>query len=132
MSRRVATVAPEATAREAACAMRDRRLGGLVVATGERVVGIVTESDLVRRVLAEGKDAERVRVGDVMSSPVATIGPDATVEDCAVRMRDLKVKRLVVVLGDEMRGIVTMTDVVRVAPDLAKQHLDWVGQRWED
>ncbi|HLE96504.1 MAG TPA: CBS domain-containing protein [Candidatus Thermoplasmatota archaeon] len=133
MSRNVRAIGPDATVREAATEMRTRRIGCLIVAKGDEPVGIVTERDLVQRVLAEARDPERTRVAEIMSTPLATIEPSAHVDEAAAMMQRIGVKRLVVVLGDELRGIVTATDVAYARPEVSRELLEtWVKPRWED
>ena len=132
MRRDIVTVPPEATVREAARVMRDRGVGAVIVARGDAPLGIVTERDLARRVLAAGLDPDATRAAAVMSTPLATIEPAASVEAAAEKMRRLRVKRLVVVLDGLVRGIVSTTDVAYAAPALHKALVDgWVKARWE-
>lgn len=131
--RNVATIDREASVREAARLMVGRDVGSVVVTNAGAAEGIVTERDLARRVLAAGLDPDATRVREVMSAPLATIAPSATVEEAAQMMRALRIKRLVVVLGEEVRGIVTATDIAYAAPSLNASLVEgWVKQRWED
>lgn len=111
--------------------MREHQVGSILVGNLIRPVGILTESDLVRLV-AEGADPAMVLVREVMSSPVFTIEPTAQLEDAAETMRKKKVKRLVVVLGDEVRGVVTVRDIAYAMPESGKRFLDAVRARWDD
>lgn len=130
MTRRVWTVAAEATVREAAREMKARKIGGLVVVKGGKAVGMLTERDLAHRVIAESRDPDRTHVADVMSSPLATVAPDEQVDAAAARMRQLGVKRLAVVMDGELRGVVTVTDVAHARPELSKAFLEsWVKPR---
>lgn len=133
MTRSVVTVLAEASARDAARLMASRGIGGLVVLQGGEPVGILTERDLTQRVLAAGANPDTTRVRDIMSKPLATVEPAASVQSAAETMKRLKVKRLVVVLGSELRGIVTVTDVANAFPDVAKQYFDaWVKPNFGD
>jgi len=151
MRRRVVTVPREADVRAAAQRMRDEGGGCVVVTAAGAPVGMLTERDVAFgvvahndadkpwpgghggvRVVAEGRDPAATRVADVMSSPLATIEPAATVEAAAERMRALRVKRLVVVLGHEVRGIITVTDIAYAEPMLNRSLIEgWVKSRWE-
>ena len=133
MKRGVVMIASGASARVAASLMRDRRVGSVVVEEGGIPIGIVTEGDLARKVVAEGRDAERATAKEIMSAPVATIEPSASVEEAAAMMKRLGVKRLVVVLDGSVRGIVTATDIAYAEPALMTGLLDgWIKQRWDD
>ena len=133
MSRRLVVVHPDATAREAATLMRDARVGSLLVSSGAGAEGIVTVGDLVQRVVAAGLDPAAPRVRAVMSSPVATLAPSATLEEAATTMKRLRIKRLVVVLDGQVRGIVTARDIAYASPDAPRDLVEgWVKQRWQD
>lgn len=133
MRRSVVTLPAAATARDAARHMAERRIGCVVVTEAGRPVGILTERDLAWRVLAAGLDPDRTVARAIMSSPLATIEPAASLDAAAARMRELNVKRLVVVLGTEVRGIITTTDIAYARPEVSKAFLDtWVKARWED
>lgn len=133
MTRRVWTVPAEATVRDAAREMKARKIGGLIVVKGGKAVGMLTERDLAHRVLAESRDPDATRVGDVMSSPLATVAPDEQVDAVAGRMRALGIKRLAVVLEGELRGIVTVTDIAHARPELSREFMDsWVRARRDE
>lgn len=133
MSRRLVVVHPDATARDAATLMRDQRVGSLIVSSGAGATGIVTVGDLVHRVVAAGRDPAATRVREVMSSPVATLAPSATLEEAATTMKRLRIKRLVVVLDGHVRGIVTVRDIAYASPEAMRDLVEgWVKQRWQD
>jgi CBS domain-containing protein len=119
--------------REAALLMERHRVGCLVVTRGEDVVGIVTERDVVFRVVGAGRDPQATRLQDVMSAPVAWVSPETSVDDAASLMKRLRVKRLVVMREGEARGVISVTDIAYASPEASRAMLDaWVKQRWED
>ena len=86
--------------------------------------GIITERDIVQRVAARNILPSELKVADTMSKPVATIGPNATVNDAAKLMNNRKIRRLGVIDGGKLVGIVTMKDILQVTPaiiDLASE-----------
>ena len=103
---------------------------GSVIAVDKKAVkkarGIVTERDIVYKVIALGKHPSKMKVSDVMSKPLRVITPDATLEEAAHAMKINKVKRLPVVNGQkELVGILSETDIMRVFPsiiDLIEEH----------
>ncbi|MCA1814676.1 MAG: CBS domain-containing protein [Halobacteriales archaeon] len=112
------TASPDATALDAARIMKERNIGAVIVNEGQRPVGILTERDLVRKVVSEGVDPKSVRVKELMSSPVLTVAPSMDVLEAARTMARHRVRRLPVLRGQELLGIVTERDVLEVSPDL--------------
>lgn len=112
------TAPPGMTVLEAARLMRARDIGSLIVQDGSRAVGIVTERDLVGKVVAEGRDPRTTQVRELMSSPLLTIKPDADVLDAARAMARHHVRRLPVQNGANLLGIVSERDILEVSPDL--------------
>ena len=110
----VHTVDVNSSVQEAAATMKDVGTGCLVVIEKSRLTGIITERDIVQRVVAVKKLAREVRVADVMSKPVLTVGPEALIEDAAKIMMQNKIRRLVVAEGVRILGIVTVTDFAKM------------------
>jgi len=103
----------ERTIKEAAIAMDRSGRGSLLVTASGKVVGIVTERDLVRRALTKGSGLSRLKVKSIMSSPLIITNPEVWVEDAAKVMSDNKVRRLPVVGEDGLAGVITVTDIAR-------------------
>ena len=109
------TVDLDASAKTSAAVMRKKGIGSLVVVQGGTAVGIVTERDLVSRVIADGLDPAKVLVRDIMSTPLITIQPDAKIAEAARLMNEYKIRRVVVTAADgSLAGIVTASDLARV------------------
>jgi CBS domain-containing protein len=92
-------VAPEDTVVRAARAMIDRGVGAATVVEGARVVGVVTERDILKKIVAAGRDPESMCVRDIMSSPALSIAVKTTVATAAELMRKHHIRHLVVVDG---------------------------------
>jgi CBS domain-containing protein len=107
----VTTVAAEKVVR-AARLMNDRGIGGLVVMDGAKLIGIFTERDVMRRVVAEARDPGRTTIGEVMSTPVAHCGPDTTLDECRAMMTERRIRHVPVIEGDLVCGIVTSGDIL--------------------
>src|SRR5262245_20582374 len=90
------TVAPDVTLQAAARAMADRNVGAAGVVENDRLVGIITERDVLRRVVAEGRDPLRASVADVMSSPVVSVALHTSVANAATIMRSNHIRHLAV------------------------------------
>ena len=97
--------------REAAELMSRADIGSVLVYSDDRPVGIVTERDVVRKIVAEGIDASKVLVIDVMSTPLVTVAPEASIEEASDRMATYKVKHLPVVSQGEVVGMVAARDI---------------------
>jgi CBS domain-containing protein len=107
------TVEPSASLVEAARAMANEDIGPLPVVQGDRLVGIVTDRDLVVRGIAEERDPTSTTVGDIASSDLVTVTPDTDLHDALELMARNQVRRLPVVENDRLVGIVAQADVAR-------------------
>jgi CBS domain-containing protein len=100
-----------ASVMDAAEIMRDSDIGDVVVLEDRHLYGILTDRDIVVRVLAEGSDPATVRVGQVCSRELTTIPPTASVGDAVRLIREKAIRRLPVVEEGEVVGIVSMGDI---------------------
>ncbi len=110
--REVVTVGTDETVLAAANLMNERGIGGLVVTEGDRVSGIFTERDMLRRVVAARRDPATTRVRDVMTAPVASCRPDTTLAECRAFMTEKRIRHLPVVDDKGLCGIVTIGDLL--------------------
>jgi CBS domain-containing protein len=108
----VISVKPGETVLNAAQLMSERGIGGLVVTEGARLVGIFTERDILRRVVAQRRDAAATKVAEVMTTPVTACGPDTPVDDCAAMMTAKRIRHLPVVSDRGLVGVITIGDVL--------------------
>jgi len=113
MVKNVVTVEAEATVRDAAKLMNERDIGCLLVMKGKTPVGIVTERDMLKRVLLKSKDSRKTKIGKVMSKPLMVGEPQTDIRDAVRLMVEGKIKRLPVVENGHLLGLVTFTDIVR-------------------
>jgi CBS domain-containing protein len=98
---------------EVAKLMSEKEIGSVIVAENGKVLGIATERDLVRRVMAENKDSKTVKISEVMSSPVISISPRENVAGAAKLMASKGVRRLVVLDDEKLVGIITTNDLTK-------------------
>jgi CBS domain-containing protein len=112
MTKRVLTIESQETVFEAAKLMSQKEVGDLIVVDNEMPVGIVTERDFVRRIMARGKTLD-TKVSDVMSSPLVTISPDASVKEAARKMVKHRIRRLPVLKEHKLMGIIVVSDFAR-------------------
>ncbi len=123
MSTPVLAIGPSASVQEAVQKMVASGISSLLV-TSEREQGIVTKRDVVKKVMAHGRDPREVPVGEVMSSPVRTISSNATLEECSGRMTAERVRRFPVDHEGKIIGIISDSDIL--AAVMAHR---WLGQR---
>lgn len=121
------TISPEALVGDAARVMAEKGIGSLVVVERGAPVGILTERDLVVKVLA--KDNGHCPVRDVMTSPVVTIRPETDVFEATRKMLKFGIRRLPVVDGSRLVGIVTERDLLAVSPTLIEASNELVSVR---
>ena len=122
MTETVVTAPPDRTVREIAEMMRERNVGSVVLIDGDRPVGFLTDRDLTVSVLADGRDLGD-HAADHASSPVITANAEMNVEEAAELMVRHGVRRLVIVDGDRLTGILTLDDIASRTgdPELAAQ-----------
>ena len=117
MTRSVEIVSPDATIQEAATVMAEQDIGSVLVGTEGAAEGILTDRDIILRVVVDGRDPTQVRVRDVMSARLFTCRPDDAVDAALRQMRDRQVRRLPVVDGDgRLLGIVALSDLAKAEP----------------
>ncbi len=108
---------PTTSVVDAAKVMAREDVGPVPVVEGGRVVGIVTDRDLVVRVLAEGRDPNSTTLQEIVSSDLVTVQPDTDLSEALQLMAQNQVRRLPVVEGDQLVGIVAQADVARAADE---------------
>jgi PAS domain S-box-containing protein len=113
MKKEVATISPEEIVISAARIMSDSKISCLVVMDQDNVAGIVTETDVLRRVCKNGKDFYQTRLSQIMSSPVESAASDISVLEASKILGDRHIKRLPIIDEGKLVGIVTQTDLVR-------------------
>jgi len=107
------SVEPKATLGEVATLMKQQDCGSIPVVEGGRLVGIVTDRDIVVRGVAAGKDPKTQRVSEVISANPVTIGPDDDVTDAEKKMADRQIRRLPVVEAGKLVGIIVTAQIAR-------------------
>ncbi len=107
------SVLPETTVFEALKIMADNNIGSVVVMQNEEYLGIVTERDYSRKVILKGKSSTDTKVSEIMSNDLPHVKPDDTIEHCMELMTDSKIRYLPVFKDDKLKGIISITDVVK-------------------
>ncbi|MGE3807890.1 MAG: CBS domain-containing protein [Gemmataceae bacterium] len=107
----VETIGPEATAYDAARRMTERKIGCLVVTEGDKVCGIVSERDVLQKLVAEKRSAEQTPVRDIMTAQVRCCRADTSVDEIRYVMMDRRIRHLPVIdEGEKLVGIVSIGD----------------------
>jgi CBS domain-containing protein len=117
MSSDVRTCEPDATVVDVAKVMASEDVGPIPIVEGGRLVGLVTDRDLVVRVLAEGKDPQVTKVGEIASRELVTVSPDDDLDQALTLLAEHQVRRLPVVEDDRVVGIVAQADIARLGKD---------------
>lgn len=123
MTKDVRTCSPDSSVVEAARIMFDLNCGAVPVVSGQRVVGIVTDRDIVLRAVAKGMDVHQTKCRDCMTADVVTAAPDMDAHEAADLMASRQIRRLPVVEDGRLVGIVALGDMATV-----NIHVDEAGQ----
>lgn len=108
----VLSIGPQANARDAALLMTRHKIGSLIVMDGQTVIGIVTERDLLRQVLAEGKDGLHTMVSDLMTREMLCCQPYTTIEEARIVMKEKRIRHLPIVDSDgQLQGMISIGDL---------------------
>jgi CBS domain-containing protein len=111
------TCEPQASVVDASKVMAQEDVGSIPIVESNRLVGVVTDRDIVIRVVAEGRDPQSVTVGDVASRDLVTVSPDDDLDRALQLMAENQVRRLPIVEGDKLVGIVAQRDVALQGAD---------------
>ncbi len=107
------TILPDAKVIEALAIMAEKNIGSMIVMEDGKYKGIITERDYSRKIILMGKSSTETTVGEIMSTDLPHIGTATTVDQCMEIMTDKNIRYLPVFDGDQLIGIVSMSDVVK-------------------
>jgi CBS domain-containing protein len=109
----ILSIHPDATLMEALKIMAQKGVGSLLVMEDDRLVGIITERDFVRKVAIKGREEKDTKVREIMTRRVITVHPEQTVNECMELMEKNNIRHLPVVLNDKVIGVISQRDVMR-------------------
>lgn len=116
MRRNVKTVRTDDSVHAAVLKMNKFQIGSVIVTNNGRAVGIITERNILERIVEPRLDPATIWAKDIMSSPLVTVDPNDTVDEAAKIMAQKRIKKLPVVEGNKVVGVVSTSDIVRANP----------------
>ncbi len=116
MTMDVITIDENASVKEAADIMNQQGISCLIAVRKGKAIGIITERDLLKRVIVETKNAKKTKVREIMSSPLEVVAPGTNLESALRLMFEKKIKKIAVVEKKRLLGLVSLTDIARCQP----------------
>ena len=125
MTQNPISCSPDKNLVECAKIMAQKHIGGMLVTKGEKLVGLLSEQDIVRKVIAKGENPAKKKVKDVMVTRIKTISPEKDIYDALIIMRDLNIRHLPIVNGkNRLIGLLTIKDILKIQPQLFELLVD--------
>ncbi len=118
MSKNVKVVRPDTLVKEVVATMNKFNIGSIVVVQSDRPVGVITERDILRRIVEPCLAPEALRAREVMTSPVVTISETSSIDEAAEIMARKRIKKLLVMDNGKLVGMLTFTDIVTQVPNM--------------
>jgi CBS domain-containing protein len=118
MSKPVITIGENKDAKEAGELMKKTRRGCLIVTKNNQPIGIISDSDLIKRVVAKNVRAKDIKLKDIMSKPLVTVKPKDDIIEAVRKMKKSNVHRLPVIDGGKVVGLISLTDIAKTSPEM--------------
>jgi len=120
MATKVAIMDESVSVKKAAELMAQEGVSAIIVTVEGKAQGIVTERDILKRIVVEDKNAGKTKVKEIMSSPLVAIGPSTDLEEAARIMFEKKIKNLPVIHEKRLIGLISLHDICRLQPEILK------------
>lgn len=114
------SIVPDASVYDALQMMAEKKVGALMVMTGDQVNGILSERDCVRKVDLEGRTSRAIKVGDIMTSKVISVKVTEKLEECMATMIEKNIRHLPVYDGEQLLGLISVRDVLKEVVEVQK------------
>ena len=124
MTEHPVVVSPKTRLKECSKIMNEKHVGALIVKENDALLGLITEQDIVRKVIAKGINPLKEKVGGYMEKNVVTISPKDDIFEALTKMRNLNIRHLPVIDGKKMVGLLTLKDALKIQPQLFSLLLD--------
>lgn len=132
MTRNPVTVSEETTLDKCAKIMKQNHVGALLIKEGIKVVGIISEQDIVRKAVIKDLLPSKIKVGEIMERKLITIAPNEDVFEAISLMRDYNIRHLPIVENNQFVGLVTIKDILKIEPDLFELLVEKIELREEE
>jgi CBS domain-containing protein len=126
-NREIFYVRADDTVREVAAYMSERRVGAVPVLEGTRLSGILSERDIMSRVVAKGLDAQKIKAREIMTKELLVGSPDESYEDALRKMRQAGCRHLPIVEGDHLVGTISQRDLMQVDLSAKDEEIRWLN-----
>jgi len=130
MEKNVVTIDQDSTVLDAARLLKEKKISFLVIMKNNEPIGVVTESDFVRKLVVEEKSASKTQLSEIMSYKFRSVTPSTEIEDAVQKMLNNKIRRLIVLDEGKLAGVVTQTDLTGFLR--SKLLIDGTIQNFED
>lgn len=132
MTRKPIVIEPERTVFEGLELMLDKGVGSLLIIKGKKLVGIVTEKDLLSKVMHKMKDPQKMKISSIMTKNLITVGPGKDLYEVAKMMNDNNIRRIPVVEGSKLLGMITIKDLLKIEPSMINVLMERIKIREPD
>lgn len=120
MAREVVTLDENVPVKKAAEIMAQEGVSAIITTSEGKAKGILTERDILKRIVAEDKDSKKIKIKEIMSSPLVTIEPTTSLEEAAHIMFEKKIKNLPVIHENRLIGLISLQDICKLQPEILR------------